>query len=745
VAPDKAAKFAKMRERFNRRLKELKEKFSECETGDCDGEAFDREVGRDGPFTELKHELEADLAESDLLEDPELAARQNAARTMGAEESDLETAMMGKGPRPTPSPTKAQVRTIWRMCPGQDPIRYTTVSKPTTREADAHARTHLSNCAHNCAHNRAYKCQGGGNCIAKTVHGHKAPPRIPCSHASASGKWVRTGQYSNGGHEISYTEGVSRVSGTERGSETEVGVETAIEGKLFGNGFEVAASLATSLAHSTSQSISKDTSTTYTATLPAGSVWQFEYAITDTCGVRGLKTSALVATHGAHQQPCCLPHYFMDSSNPNAHSACRPGTPCLPGCSKSVCSVEQVEEVEVLTPVQKERKFVSEIASDLHAMEHEYRKKTKHPHRFKAIMGKAKKCGKKLEDYADNVAPDKAAKFAKMRERFNRRLKELKEKFSECETGDCDGEAFDREVGRDGPFTELKHELEADLAESDLLEDPELAARQNAARTMGAEESDLETAMMGKGPRPTPSPTKAQVRTIWRMCPGQDPIRYTTVRKPTKSQADSEANKHLGNCRHACAHNSRYKCLGGAKCQAQLKAADEHSPPRALPCTGASAKGVWTPTGQYSNGGHEIAYTEGASVENGVARSNSVTAGIAASISAGFEIFGSGITTTVTASVANTQSSSVSSSLAKSTETSYNAILPAGTVWQFRYEVEDTCGARLLKTSALVSTNSLHEKPCCLPHYFLDPHNTNAHGRCVPNTPCMCDKKTCFG
>merc|ERR1712147_114353 len=104
-----------------------KEKFSECETGDCDGEAFDREVGREGPFTELKHELEADLAESDLLEDPELAARQNAARTMGAEESDLETAMMGKGPRPTPSPTKAQVRTIWRMCPGQDPIRYTTV------------------------------------------------------------------------------------------------------------------------------------------------------------------------------------------------------------------------------------------------------------------------------------------------------------------------------------------------------------------------------------------------------------------------------------------------------------------------------------------------------------------------------------------------------------------------------------------------------------------------------------------
>merc|ERR1712167_147930 len=150
--------------------------------------------------------------------------------------------------------------------------------------------------------------------------------------------------------------------------------------------------------------------------------------------------------------------------------------------------------------------------------------------------------------------------------------------------------------------------------------------------------------------------------------------------------------------------------------------ADEHSPPRALPCTGASAKGVWTPTGQYSNGGHEIAYTEGASVENGVARSNSVTA-----------------------SVANTQSSSVSSSLAKSTETSYNAILPAGTVWQFRYEVEDTCGARLLKTSALVSTNSLHEKPCCLPHYFLNPHNTNAHGRCVPNTPCMWDKKTCFG
>merc|ERR1711898_78133 len=290
----------------------------------------------------------------------------------------------------------------------------------------------------------------------------------------------------------------------------------------------------------------------------------------------------------------------------------------------------------------KEKKYVKEIATELHELEDEYRKKTKHPHRFKAIMGKAKKCSKKLEDYADNVAPDKAAAFAKMRERFNKRLGELKEKFSECETGDCDGEAFDREVGREGPFTELKHELEANLAESDLLEDPELATRQNAARTMGAEESDLETAMMGKGPRPTPSPTKAQVRTIWRMCPGQDPIRYTTVRKPTKSQADSEANKHLGNCRHNCAHNSRYKCLGGAKCQAQLKAADEHSPPKALPCTGASATGVWTPTGQYSNGGHEIAYTEGASVERGVARSNSVTAGIAASITAGFKLFGFG-------------------------------------------------------------------------------------------------------
>merc|ERR1712193_394161 len=84
--------------------------------------------------------------------------------------------MMGKGPRPTPSPTAPVVRTIWRMCPGQDPIRYTTVSKPNAREADAHARTHQGNCAHNCAHNRAYKCLGGGNCIAKTVHGSKAPP-----------------------------------------------------------------------------------------------------------------------------------------------------------------------------------------------------------------------------------------------------------------------------------------------------------------------------------------------------------------------------------------------------------------------------------------------------------------------------------------------------------------------------------------------------------------------------------------
>merc|ERR1712100_265055 len=60
--------------------------------------------------------------------------------------------------------------------------------------------------------------------------------------------------------------------------------------------------------------------TTFSTTLPAGVIFQFQMNIDDNCGQSGVFMNDFVVTASANEPPCCLPGYFVDISEP--HGEC---------------------------------------------------------------------------------------------------------------------------------------------------------------------------------------------------------------------------------------------------------------------------------------------------------------------------------------------------------------------------------------------------------------------------------------
>lgn len=68
--------------------------------------------------------------------------------------------------------------------------------------------------------------------------------------------------------------------------------------------------------------------------------------------------------------------------------------------------------------------------------------------------------------------------------------------------------------------------------------------------------------------------------------------------------------------------------------------------------------------------------------------------------------------------------------------------LPIGEVWQFVFDIEETCVENWqLKTDKLAVTPSFTEQPCCLPGFESDPDVP--HGPCKLSSPCFCEKEIC--
>jgi len=175
-------------------------------------------------------------------------------------------------------------------------------------------------------------------------------PAMACTvSAHPSGNWVNTGRFSNADQTISLEYGTSRsyMSGTEEtwGSSVTVAVEAGFEG--FGS---------VSVSGTISQSISKSQSTTWTTQTmredswtwhEAGTIWQWQWAITDACGTATASANSFVLTNDANSVPCCLPGYFAHASDPRG--ACVQGSPREPRCQTAV--KQQVNETHVSFPL----------------------------------------------------------------------------------------------------------------------------------------------------------------------------------------------------------------------------------------------------------------------------------------------------------------------------------------------------------------------------------------------------------
>lgn len=83
--------------------------------------------------------------------------------------------------------------------------------------------------------------------------------------------------------------------------------------------------------------------TTYSTTVPAGVVWQFQMDINDNCGQSSVHMNDVVVTQSATEPPCCLPGYFVNMSNP--HGDC---ITSVDGDNYNVCDPQRVLEDVVI-------------------------------------------------------------------------------------------------------------------------------------------------------------------------------------------------------------------------------------------------------------------------------------------------------------------------------------------------------------------------------------------------------------
>merc|ERR1712046_244891 len=88
--------------------------------------------------------------------------------------------------------------------------------------------------------------------------------------------------------------------------------------------FQISGSQSTDISRSYTQTFKSHTTVTDTmGPFQPGTIWQWQWVITDGCGTSVFAGSDIVSTKGKWLHPCCLPGYFKDPTKPEGK--CHPG------------------------------------------------------------------------------------------------------------------------------------------------------------------------------------------------------------------------------------------------------------------------------------------------------------------------------------------------------------------------------------------------------------------------------------
>lgn len=165
----------------------------------------------------------------------------------------------------------------------------------------------------------AGSCSGGAN---PDCNGHYFATQC-CPENSkvfdVTGHWVQEGHISSGTQTLSYQHGTSHTvtQGTTSSIAKAISAKVSIGAKFAGIGVsgEISSSVTRTLSVMDSQAWGETFTDTYSTTLAAGVVWQWQWNTRFVRGDAVSKTNALVSTNGVTLPPCCFPGYAVDPTN----------------------------------------------------------------------------------------------------------------------------------------------------------------------------------------------------------------------------------------------------------------------------------------------------------------------------------------------------------------------------------------------------------------------------------------------
>ena len=645
----------------------------------------------------------------------------------------------------------------------------------TYRTCTAHPLAWYQACAPGWSYSHWYGCGAGGRTVCCRNFPDPPPPPPPpllpvCTVTSASGEWKVHSSTNAASSKISYTEGTTRKSADKADDSwsSEVSRSVSYGFNFLGAyaGVEVTGSKASESSNTVSSSIQKSVTETHTVTFDrGGTIWQFEYDIEDLCGGANIKTTDFVLTSGRARPPCCLPGYALEYEN--AHGPCVEDSPCV--CEASVCnrppppsppppppkspaapspppSQPSPPAPPFPPPAPPPMPPFFPSPSSPPAPQRPPPSPVSPPYPTTNCKVAATKGGWRVHSSTNAVT-----EISYTEGTVRKNEESVEESWSDEVTASVSaGYEFDA-----GDAVPVKGYVDVTVSGSQ--------ARESSRAVSSSIQKDIEethTVSFDRG------------GTIWQFeYDIEDSCGGANIK--TMDLVITDGRAHPPCCLPGYAleyENAHGPCVVGSPCVCEASVCNLPPSPPALPpsppsappspppprpprpattappsaphCKVASTKGEWKVHSSTNAASSKVSYTEGttrsSSGQNTSAWSNEVTA----SVDYGFEFFGAYMTGAVSGSAAQGSAETVSSSIEKSvTETHTVTFDRGGTIWQFEYDIEDSCGGANIKTMDLVVTDGREHPPCCLPGYALE--YENVHGPCVEDTPCVCEASVC--
>merc|ERR1711976_356235 len=134
-----------------------------------------------------------------------------------------------------------------------------------------------------------------------------------------AGRWVEVAS-SPGSQTLTYSHGVTHGKSVTDSKTWGTATTRSVSAGFSFLGFSISASV----SHESSKSFTKSHTSTfsmsdeesYSTTMGAGTVWQFQMDIQDNCGFSGVKFNDLQLTQSSLHPPCCLPGHFVNNTDP---------------------------------------------------------------------------------------------------------------------------------------------------------------------------------------------------------------------------------------------------------------------------------------------------------------------------------------------------------------------------------------------------------------------------------------------